>query len=170
MKRNYKTTTTTELDYMRVVKIAIGVLLVLGIVLLVSKLAMGEIKLGKEKEEEKVTEINYQEIIAGEVFNRPHDSYYVLFVNSDDNYYDYYKGLIYSYSIKDNSLPFYIVDLTKKINKEYVNEDSENSTIEYVYPSNIDTLKVKSPTIFKISNSKTVDITYGKDNIIDFFK
>ena len=31
-KRRYKTTTTTELDYMKVIKITIGVLIVLGLV------------------------------------------------------------------------------------------------------------------------------------------
>ena len=47
-QRNYKTTTSTELDYMRVVKISVGVLIVFALVLIGSKIAMGEIKFKKK--------------------------------------------------------------------------------------------------------------------------
>jgi len=153
IKRNYKTTTSTELDYMRVIKISVGVLIVFVLVLLGSKLAMGEIKLGKKSNnEEKVTKIDYQEIIVGEMFNRKNNEYYVLAYNFSDSYASYYKSLINNYQLS-SSMPFYIVDLDKKINIEY----ASNS------------LNINEPTLIKISDSKITDKIVGKDNIIDFF-
>ena len=116
-QRSYKTTTSTELDYVRVIKIAVGVLLVLGIVYFVTALLSGEIDLDKKENNTSTeTTIQYQEIIGGEFLNRKAASYYVLFYDFNDDNGNYYKSLISEYSSKDNSLPFYTVDLRKKIN------------------------------------------------------
>ena len=152
--RNYRTTTTTEVDYMKVIKIGVGVLLVLGLVYLVTAIASGEIKLGKKENEKIETEIQYQEIIAGETFNRNASEYYVLFMNFTDSYASYYLSLIDNYQMKDNSLAFFTVDMEKKINSDYVTNE----------------LKVENPTILKISNSKITETITGKDNILNFFK
>ena len=152
--RNYRTTTSTEVDYMKVIKIGIGVLLVLGLVYLVTAIASGEIKLGKKEKEKIETEIQYQEIIAGETFNRNASEYYVLFMNFTDSYASYYLSLIDNYQMKDNSLAFFTVDMEKKINSDYVTNE----------------LKVENPTILKISNSKITETITGKDNILNFFK
>lgn len=152
--RNYRTTTTTDVDYIRVIKIGVGVLLILGIVYLVTAIASGEIKFGKKDKSVKETEIQYQEIIAGETFNRNSKEYYVLFMNFTDNYASYYLSSIDSYEGKDNSLPFYTVDIEKKINNEYVTNE----------------LKLENPTILKISNSNIVETITGKENVLNFFK
>ena len=152
-KRNYKMTTTTELDYKRVIKITVGVLLVIGIVYLVTAISSGEIKLNKKKTNTDVS-INYQEIIAGETFNRKANSYYVLYFNFTDSKASYYLDLIDSYNAKDNSLPFYIVDLEKKMNTEYAT----------------DTLNVSHPTILKITDSKVSQVISGHENVVEFFK
>lgn len=151
--RNYRTTTSTEVDYMKVIKISVGVLLVLALVYFVTAIASGEIKFGKEKKEETETTIQYKEIIAGEIFNRNADEYYVLVVDFTDSFANYYSNLISSYNTKDNSLPFYIVDMEKKINNEYLTNE----------------LKVDNPTILKVKNGKTVEKIVGKDDIIKFF-
>lgn len=152
-KRHYKTTTSTELDYKRVIKIGVGVVLVLVIVYLVTAIASGEIKLNNKKVEEKTT-IQYEEIFAGEAFNRNASEYYVLFCNSSDSYASYYLNLIKSYRAQENSLPFYTVDIEKKMNNDYVTNE----------------LKIENPTILKIKDSKIVDTITGKDNVSNFFK
>ena len=151
--RNYRTTTSTEVDYMKVIKIGIGVLLVLGIVYLVTAIASGEIKLNKKEKATSETEIQYQEIIAGETFNRNASEYYVLFMNFTDSFASYYLSLIDNYHMKDNSLPFFTVDMEKKINSDYITND----------------LKVENPTILKISNSKITETITGKEDILNFF-
>ena len=152
--RNYRTTTTTEVDYMKVIKISIGVLLVLGIVYFVTAIASGEIKFNKKEKAKEATEIQYQEIMAGETFNRNASNYYVLFMNFTDSFASYYLSLIDSYKYQDNSLPFYTVDIEKKINNDYVTNE----------------LKLENPTILKISNSNIVEAITGKDNVLNFFK
>ena len=151
-QRNYKTTTTTELDYMRVIKISVGVLLVLAIVLIGSKIAMGEIKFGRKDSKEEVTTIDYQEIMAGQTFNRKADEYYVLFYSFSDSNATYYTSAINNYKLRDTS-SFYTVDLDKKNNKVYAEEE----------------LEVEDPTIIKVSDGKSVDVIKGKDAVKEFF-
>ena len=55
-QRSYKIATTTDLDYMRVIKIAVGVILVFLLVYLATAKSMGEFnKKTKVKEEELMT-------------------------------------------------------------------------------------------------------------------
>lgn len=166
-KRYYKTTTTTDLDYSRVIKITIGVLVVLALVYFGTAILSGEIKLKKEKKEEVKTTINYTEIMAGETFNRSPIDYYVIFYKSSDNYGSYYSSLVNTYKAKAESLPFYFVDLDKKVNKEYLIED--NDTTEYSRPSDISNLKVSNPTILRIRNKQVFEFITGKDDVLNFF-
>ncbi len=163
-QRSYKTTTSTELDYMRVIKISAGVLIVFALVLIGSKLAMGEIKLNKS-DENKETQIGYQEIIAGEAFNRKQDEYYVLFFSLSGSNYQYFVNAINMYKQYPDHAPIYVVDLDKKFNSEFIKKEGEDAP----YPKNIDSLKVEDPTLLKISNSETVDVIVGKDDITEFF-
>ena len=166
-KRNYKTTTTTELDYMKVIKITIGVLIVLGLVYFGTAILSGEIKFNKAKKKEEETTFSYKNIIAGETFNRSPIDYYVLFYQSSDTYADYYSQLVSMYNAKSESLPFYFVDLDEKINSEYL--ISEDDTNNYDKPSNISNLKVKNPTIIRIRNKQVFDFISGKEEVLKFF-
>ena len=151
--RNYSMTTSTELDYMKVIKIAVGVLLVLGLVYLFTALSNGEIKFGKKTTEKQETVIQYEEILAGETFNRKADSYYVVFMNFTDKYATTYLQAISDFKATNNDYPFYTVDLEKKMNKDYA----------------INELKVENPTILKITNGNIAETISGKDNVMNFF-
>ena len=153
-KRNYKMTTSTELDYMKVIKIGIGVILALGIVLLVTKLAMGEIKLGKKGKTKEETTIQYEEIMAGEALNRKASKYYVFFMNFTDKYATYYLQSIANYKASNNEFAFYTVDIEKKMNTDYATN----------------TLKVTNPTILKIVDSNIVETISGEEAVMNFFK
>ena len=147
-KRNYKMTTSTELDYMKVIKIGIGVILALGIVLLVTKLAMGEIKLGKKGKTKEET------IMAGEALNRKASKYYVFFMNFTDKYATYYLQSIANYKASNNEFAFYTVDIEKKMNTDYATN----------------TLKVTNPTILKIVDSNIVETISGEEAVMNFLK
>ena len=167
-QKSYRTTTSTDVEYMKVVKIALGVLLILGIVYFVTAMSMGEIKLKKNEKVKTETSIQYEEIIAGSIFNRNADNYYVLLFNFTDQYASYYLSLIDSYKGKDGSLPFYIVDLEKKVNSNYaIKEDDDNT---YPTPKDISNLKVSNPTILKIQKTKVVDVIAGQDKVLEFFE
>ena len=165
-QRNYKMTTSTELDYVRVIKISVGVLVVFALVYFLTALGTGEIDLNK-KDNKKSTEtaIEYQEIIGGEMLNRKASEYYVLLFDFKDTYAEYYKSLINTYTTKDNSLPFYTVDLNKKINEDYkVPEEYKGRLVEF------DTFRVDDVTLIKVKNGNFSVVADGQEDVLGFFK
>ena len=114
-------TTTNDLEVTKVVKILVGVLLVLGITYLIAAFITGDIKLGKKQEKEKTeVEIQYEEILAGETFKQDASEYYVMYFNFTDNIAASYLTFKDTYSYKENSLDFYIVDLEKGFNQTFI--------------------------------------------------
>ena len=113
-KNYYKTTTTTELDYMRVIKITIGVLITLALVYFGTAIMSGELKLKKEKKEEKVTTVSYSNILAGETFNRSPIDYYVFFYKSSDTFNAYYTQLVELYNKK-------LEKITRIVDNKHIN-------------------------------------------------
>lgn len=169
-KRNlYKTNTVTEMEYSKIIKITIGVVLVLALTYFVTALASGEIKFGKTKveEEKKETSIQYEEIMVGQMLNRSDDEYYVLLFNFTDTFASYYLSLKDSYVKEDNSLPFYIIDLEKSVNKDYVLKDGEKLIDK---PVRLVDFKATSPTIVKIKNRKIIERISDRDNVLKFFE
>ena len=166
-KRNlYKTNTSSEMEYSKIIKISIGVLIVLGLVYLVTALVMGEIKFGdKTNTKKEPADIQYEEIMAGEVLNRSKNEYYVLMFDFTDTYASYYLNLKDRYEMNNSGSYFYILDLEKKVNEEIILKEGNYTE----YPSNISDLKVSSPTLLKINNHKVVTRITGKNNILDFF-
>ncbi len=167
-KRNYKTTTSNT-EVSTLIKILIGVLIFLGFTYLITGLLTGEIKLGK-KDKDIVTEaeIQYEEILAGETLNRTETDYYVMYFNFTDNIASSYITLKDTYLKKEKALGFYLVDLEKGFNKGFVAQNDENT--DKINFNNISELKVKNPTILKISNHKVVERVEGKDKIISFLE
>ena len=167
-KRNlYRTNTSMDVEYSKVIKIALGVILILALTYFVTALATGEIQFGKEKEEVQEVSIQYEEIIAGQILNRSNEEYYVMLFDFTDTFASYYLSLKDAYSETENALPFYIVDLEKHINQEIVaeNDESDQTNVD-----NIHDLKVFSPTIIKVKNHKVVESIIGKENILKFLE
>ena len=77
----YKSNRTPDTGYQTVIKIAVGVLITLILVYFTTAILSGEIKFGSKEKVKEETEIQYQEIIAGESFNRNDKEYYVLFLD-----------------------------------------------------------------------------------------
>lgn len=168
-KRNlYKTNSNSDMEYSKVIKITIGVVVVLALVYFVTALATGEIKFNnKKKVEETETSIQYEEIIAGQILNRNDKDYYVLLFNFTDTYASYYLSIKDTYVKKDKALPVYIVDLEKDINKGIVAEDSKNIK---TYVDNVNSLKVSNPTLIRIKDHKIVQSIEDRGKIIEFFE
>ena len=68
-KNNVKIkTTTSDNEVTKIIKILIGVIIVLGLTYLIAALITGDIKfVNKDNPEEEVTEIQYEEILAGKI-------------------------------------------------------------------------------------------------------
>lgn len=167
-RKLYKTNTNTDMEYTKLIKISIGVILVLALTYFITALASGEIKFGKDKEEVKEeTSIQYEEIMVGQMLNRNQNEYYVLLFNFTDIFASHYLSLKDGYSQNEGSLPFYIIDLEKHVNKDYVLSENEK-LIEK--PIRLVDFKAVSPTIVRIKDRKVVERISGRDNILKFFE
>lgn len=100
--------------------------------------------------------IDYDTILAQNIFNQSEDSYYVLASFNDDENLSTYKDSIDKYKAKENSLKVYEIDLDSAFNKNYV---SDVSNFKSEYPIFSET------TLLKIENGKITETYEGKSNI-----
>ena len=72
-KRNlYRTNSSSDMEYNKIIKISIGVLVVLVLTYFGTAILSGEIKFGEKKKEEVKEEVSiqYEEIMVGQMLNR----------------------------------------------------------------------------------------------------
>ena len=100
--------------------------------------------------------IDYDTILAQNIFDQSEDSYYVLASFNDDENLSTYKDSIDKYKAKENSLKVYEIDLDSAFNKNYV---SDVSNFKSEYPIFSET------TLLKIENGKITETYEGKSNI-----
>ncbi len=105
--------------------------------------------------------IQYDKILAGEVFDQKDDDYYVVFYDSDDEY-STLASYISSYQSKNDVTRLYSVDLHDGMNAKYVTE-------EVVVADNIAVLKVKAPTLLHFKDHRVVEVITDESAIHDFF-
>lgn len=110
---------------------------------------------------EEYTEIQYDEIILGELLTRKEEIYYVLAYSFDSGYADLYNMYI-SYSEGDSKI--YTTNIDSVFNKKYISSES-NLDI-----TNISELRIKDVTLFKISNQQIVEYYEGRDAVIEHLK
>lgn len=158
-------TTTSDNEVTKIVKILVVLLVILGITYLIAGLITGDIKFGKEKEEETVAEIQYEEILAGESLNRSSDEYYVMYFNFTDNSSSSYITFKDTYTQKENALNMYLVDLEKGFNQSFVRNDDEEYNKN---PDKVEDIKVVNPTIIKVANNMVVENIQGKTEVINY--
>ena len=117
----------------------------------------------KEEKKEEVT-IDNNTILAGQIFDQKKDEYYVLVydVSDTNSILTTWKG---SYSGKENALPVYVVDSSVKLNANYIVEKDSNKN-----PTGYADLKIKSPTLIKVSGKKVTEYTEGEEEIKNIFK
>lgn len=150
----------------KIVKILLGVVLFLGLFYFLAMVMTGEIQFGNKKKDKEEVLIQYDEILAGQTFNRSEEEYYVLYYNFSDKIGSTYLAYKDNYSGQYDS-PIYLVNLEDGLNIGYVADDM--TEIEE-YPENTDNLKVSNPTILKIKEHKVVERITGKDDVKSYLK
>jgi FMN-dependent NADH-azoreductase len=91
--------------------------------------------------------------------------YYVLFYDfSDSSSNTLYNGIMSSFKTNHANEKIYIVDLSKGFAASYI-ADTSNPSVQ-----RIEDLKVKGPTVIKISNGQNVAYVEGKESIIEILK
>ena len=104
------------------------------------------ITFNKDKDKKEEIVIDNSTILAGEIFDQSESEYYVLIYDKSDekNILSNWKS---AYESKDNALKVYVVDSSKKLNSNFLVEKESNTN-----PTGYNDLKIKSPTLIKISN------------------
>lgn len=116
------------------------------------------------KEEDTIAEIQYDEIILGELLNQNEKEYYVMANMKDDHYVALYNSYLNMYKTKDGALRVFTVDLSNVFNKNYLATKSKLDV------SNLKDLRVSQTTLFKIKNNKIVEYYEGETKITDKLK
>lgn len=159
--KNKEKIDSTPLEVKDLYKWLIIVLLVFGFTYLIISLITGEVNLKLPNKENKndttKTEIDYKKILAGETFNKDHDDYYVIFYDFKSSDKDNYQAYILN-----KKTPIYQVDTSDKMNEQYITDGNPNKDA-----SKISELKVKNPTLIKITNKLISIYMEDKDSIIN---
>lgn len=100
------------------------------------------------------TEIQYSEIIVGDIYNQKENEYYVLaYTDSSDS--QTYISKVNEYIYDNESNKAYFINLTNAFNKKYL---SDESNFENRFPT------FKGNTLLKINNGAIVEI-YEEEQI-----
>lgn len=134
------------------VKVAIIVILIVGLVYLLTSFLLKNGNLNKKYTPAEVPEavITYEEATIGMTFNRKDEIYYVAFDDFSDKNNVLLNSYILNYQSKENIKPIYKVNMSLEPNKNYKSE-AENLNAQ-----SVEELKIKTPTLIKVENNKNV--------------
>lgn len=107
-----------------------------------------------EKDDDQTQPLVTNTILASEIFKQKEEEYYVYFYD----YTDEDNQVSTSVSSKLSSQKVYKVDTSSALNNKYVSEESNKSA------KKLEDLKVKAPTVIKVSGEEIV--TYYEGNEI----
>lgn len=111
----------------------------------------GIVGLHEKEPDDTATIIQYDEILAGEVFNMSDSEYYVLFYDFNGDHAEYYDTLV---SLSESKI--YTVDIGSAFNS-YVVSDEGNMSVQKASD-----LKIKEATIVKIKDGKNISYLEGR--------
>lgn len=96
--------------------------------------------------EDVKTSIQYDEILAGTVFQKKDSEYFVLFYHADSD--SKYMDMVSDYQAKDSHLPIYYVNLDNKMNSSVLSEESNKEA------NDASELKIKDVTLIRFKEGK----------------
>ncbi len=113
-----------------------------------------------EGEDETQVSIQYEKILASNIFSQKNSEYYVLAYFGDDNYLDLYKSYLSYYKASvEGAVPYYLVDMDDVFNKSFIAEKSNLNV------SNIKELKFSQTALLRIRDNKIISTYEGNEQI-----
>ncbi len=166
--KNNKIIRQSDMFYKFVTTIAAVLLTLVLCYLIIGVFMTKEINVKKDskkdtKDSTSVT-IDNSVITGGQIFDQKDESYYVVIYDFESKVLNI-SNLVSSYSSKENALPIYKVDSSKKFNNRYIVKKDSNTN-----PSSYEDLRILSPTIMKIENGKVTSYVEGEDSIKEILK
>lgn len=134
-----------------VFKIALGVILFLGLSYVLVNLFRGNFNFFNKKNLQ-VEAVDNSMVTVGTMFNKSSDEYYVMAYDLSDDNTTYYTALIENYS---GDKKVYKLDLSSGFNASFVGETE-------VINSDLSKLKLNGPTLLAIKDDKIVS-SYSKE-------
>jgi len=110
-------------------------------------------------EPDKEVSIQYENILAGNIFSQKSTEYYVLVYFKDDKYLDLYKSyLSYYKSNVSDAVPYYLVEIDDSLNSSFISDKSN-------IVSNIKDLKFSQTAFLRIRDKKIISTYEGNEQI-----
>lgn len=154
--------TMLGINYKSIITITIVTLLVIGLAICLASIVKKNEK--NNTSNTSNANIQYDEILLGNLLEQSNTSYYVLVYSKDDDNLNTYNTYLTNYKTKDNALRVYYSVLENGFNKKYIS-DTKN-----YFVSNIDDLKIMTTTLLRVDGKKVVEAYDGKDSIISKLK
>lgn len=93
-------------------------------------------------------EFDYTIATVGTIFNRPYNEYYVFLYESDSENSAQYDALRSTYEQKEDAKKIYYVDMSLKMNKEFLSDTSNKTATK------ASDIKIKDSALILIKNGK----------------
>lgn len=165
-KKNRVVNNTSSSDEIsKIIKIIAAIVVCFAIVYFATSYITGRMS-GKEETGE--VEIQKEEILISETFEKADKEYMVVYYDyEDDVNADLYAMLIQNYNNKKKDIPIYKVDLGTNLSNNYVAQAEEKSNTK---PTALSNLKIKGATVIRIKDKKVVKYVEGKEQIKSYFE
>lgn len=157
-----KVNATESNEMVKLIQIFAIVAIIFGLSLLLTYY----LKNDKSKDLELETEIQYLEILVGEIWNKT-GNYYVLLGSQEDTYLsavDSYLNKYLSGLSEENKIGYHIVNLDSIFNKAFVAEQSN------IYAVDHNQVRFSGLTLLYLNDGKVISAYEGLDAIMSYVK
>lgn len=160
-KKNVKKNNTNSFDIKGFVITIVALICILGVIygLTLGAQNLGWFDLDYFKPEVSKGVISYNNILAGTIFDRNEEEYYVLIADFSEEDSIYLSSLYSMYQEKEDKISLYIVDLNDGMNKTIIGSESNPDAQE------VDELNISDFTLIKIIDGENVLYVEGVENI-----
>lgn len=165
-KKNRVVNNTSSSDEIsKIIKIISAIAVCFAIVYFATSYITGRMS---DNTEEQEVEIQKEEILISETFEKTDKEYMVMYYDYEDDFNaELYAMLVQNYNNKKKDVPIYKVDLASNLSKNYVAQGEEKSNTK---PTALSNLKIKGATVIRIKDKKVIKYVEGKEQVKGYFE
>ena len=157
-RKEVETLFKDDKEVFKVFKIALGVILFIGLAYVLLNIFNGNWNIFTQKNTNK-TEIQTNMLIAGTLFNKEEGEYLVLAYDMSEQKYAFYGSLTSNYSGTPN---LYYLDLSSGFNSKIIGDKT-------VASNDLEKLRLSGPTLLVMKGNRITKVYSGEKNIVDYF-
>lgn len=146
-QKDVKVEATSNDELKQLLLLVVVIVAILGVIYIVSTLLKGKDYSSIFDNSLDVSEIQYDEVLVGNMLKQSEEEYYVLVLDEEDSYKEIFTNYIETYRNLEYETKIYTVDLNNIFNKTAKQEEAD-----------YDHLKFKSTVLLKIVNGKINEV------------